>query len=186
MPDDVDLLAGLKPRRHAVAVVAFIQKHPKWKAGAEIGIAQGRTSLAILKSCPGLRLIGVDPFRYIEDSENSGLYKDFDFAHNEACVRAVAAKYPDRYRVMKMTSAEAAAQIPDASLDFVFIDANHMYAECRADILAWRPKVRPGGWVAGHDYSKAWPGVIRAVDELLGKPMQFDNAVWAVERKAES
>lgn len=178
----VDLLAGLTPRRHAVAVVGFIHRHPEWTVGAEVGIAQGRTSLAILKGVPHLRLIGVDPFRYIEDSGKSGLYKDFDFAHNEACVDAVVAEYPERYRVMKMTSLEAAAQLADDSLDFVFIDANHMHAECCQDIMAWRPKVRPGGWVAGHDYSAAWPGVIRAVDEILGPPMLFDNAVWAVER----
>jgi predicted alpha/beta hydrolase family esterase len=54
-------------------------------------------------------------------------------------------------------------------LDFVFIDADHKYESVKADIAAWLPKVRPGGHIAGHDYHSDWPGVQKAVDEVLGK-----------------
>jgi predicted O-methyltransferase YrrM len=65
-------------------------------------------------------------------------------------------------------SADAAAKFPDNWLDAVFIDADHSYAAVRRDIDAWLPKVRPGGIIAGHDYTLELPGVIQAVTETFG------------------
>lgn len=65
-----------------------------------------------------------------------------------------------------MVSVAAAAQFEDDSLDFVFLDADHTYEGVKADILAWLPKVKPGGMLAGDDYNY-FPGVKKAVDELL-------------------
>lgn len=87
----------------------------------------------------------------------------------------------DRARFLRMTSAEAASHIPPGSLDFVFIDADHSYEGCRADILAWLPKVRQGGWICGHDYENTeFPrfGVKRAVDELFPAIERGDNFTW--------
>jgi hypothetical protein len=61
----------------------------------------------------------------------------------------------------------AASLFRDRSVDFVFIDADHSYEAVRRDILAWLPKVKVGGTLAGHDYEPYYPGVIRAVDELF-------------------
>ena len=75
------------------------------------------------------------------------------------------------YFPLKMTSLEGAKKFKDNSLDFVFIDASHEYEDVRDDILAWYPKVKPGGIIAGHDYyhdEYDWfPGVKQAVNELL-------------------
>jgi len=64
------------------------------------------------------------------------------------------------------TSLEAARMYLDNSLDFVFIDANHAYAEVRADIAAWYPKIKETGIIAGHDIP--YPDVKRAVEESFG------------------
>lgn len=66
-------------------------------------------------------------------------------------------------------STEMAGHFADESIDFVYIDACHEYRKVRQDILAWLPKVKPGGTVAGHDYNSGHGGVIRAVDEIFGK-----------------
>lgn len=47
----------------------------------------------------------------------------------------------------------------------VFVDADHSYESCLKDIKLWRPKVRKGGVLAGHDYSGTFPGVQKAVNE---------------------
>lgn len=47
--------------------------------------------------------------------------------------------------------------------DAVFIDAAHDYESVKADIAAWLPKVKPGGFFGGHDIDA--PGVKQAVDE---------------------
>jgi len=69
---------------------------------------------------------------------------------------------------MCLPSVQAAAYFVDASAHMVFIDAEHVYESVRNDILAWRPKVKPGGWLAGHDWES--DEVKRAVREVLGEP----------------
>ena len=75
------------------------------------------------------------------------------------------------YFPLKMTSLEAVKKFKDNSLDFVFIDASHEYEDVRDDIIAWYPKVKPGGIIAGHEYYHEeydwFPGVKQAVNELL-------------------
>ncbi len=52
-------------------------------------------------------------------------------------------------------------------VDFIFIDASHVYEHVKADILGWRRHVKPGGIIAMHDYG-IFEGVNRAVDEIFG------------------
>lgn len=51
--------------------------------------------------------------------------------------------------------------------DFVFIDGSHDEDSVRRDVTRWHPQVAPRGIMAGHDYYDAYPGLVRAVDELL-------------------
>jgi len=69
------------------------------------------------------------------------------------------------YTAVRLASTEAAKLYEDASLDLVLIDANHEYDYVKEDILAWLPKVKPGGILAGHDWG--WEGIVRAVNETL-------------------
>jgi Methyltransferase domain len=85
-----------------------------------------------------------------------------------------------RIRAMKAPSVEAAAAYPapEPRFDLVFIDADHSYESVKADILAWRPLVRHGGILSGHDYSTAWPGVIQAVTELVPGAKRGAGSIW--------
>ena len=76
-------------------------------------------------------------------------------------------------------SATAAALCADASLDWVHLDARHDYAHVKADIAAWRPKIRPGGWLSGDDFDAAkWPGLVRAVRESCPDAEPWSTAQW--------
>jgi predicted O-methyltransferase YrrM len=37
-------------------------------------------------------------------------------------------------------------------VDYVYVDADHTYEGCTADLEAWWPLLRPGGLIAGDDY----------------------------------
>lgn len=60
---------------------------------------------------------------------------------------------------------EMARGFADKSLDAVFIDADHEYSSVAQDIDAWRPKIKDGGVLAGHDYTPHFPGLVQAVNE---------------------
>ena len=72
-------------------------------------------------------------------------------------------------RILRMSSHEAARIFPDKYLDMVYIDANHSYECVLQDIKEWRPKVRSGGIISGHDYHTEFPGVRQSVHELVGQ-----------------
>jgi hypothetical protein len=64
---------------------------------------------------------------------------------------------------------DALADIPNDSLDFVYIDANHLYGYVAMDLMQWAGKVKKGGFIAGHDYfhpygSLSCRGIAPAVD----------------------
>jgi hypothetical protein len=91
------------------------------------------------------------------------------------------------YTLMKMDSLSAAKCFEDRSLDFVFIDASHEYNDVKSDIIAWMPKVREGGILAGHDYHEDMsyePGVCKAVNELINGFI-VSEMCWIYEVKEE-
>lgn len=57
----------------------------------------------------------------------------------------------------------------DFSVDFVFLDDHHEEESVYAEIMAWLPRVKPGGVIAGHDVNDHYPGVERAVRRALGR-----------------
>ena len=71
---------------------------------------------------------------------------------------------------IRTDSISASKMYDEESLDAVFIDADHRYESVKADILAWMPKAKKGGILAGHDYTLTHSGVILAVDELVEAP----------------
>jgi hypothetical protein len=122
------------------------------KRGAEIGVYRGGYSNDILTRLPGCEhLIGVDIWARYEDYLHQGVMPDLTTTA-EATARAVFDSHGDRATLIKGYSTEVAKTIPNESLDFVFIDANHSYEYVVADIAAWLPKLRKGGIIYGHDY----------------------------------
>lgn len=62
-----------------------------------------------------------------------------------------------RIQTIRKGSVEASCQFADNYLDLVYIDADHSYSGAKQDMEAWYPKVKPGGWLSGHDYE--CPGI---------------------------
>ncbi|MCJ7653806.1 MAG: class I SAM-dependent methyltransferase [Dehalococcoidia bacterium] len=52
------------------------------------------------------------------------------------------------------------------SINLLFLDGDHSYEGCRADVEFWLPHLKPGGVLVMHDYGWA-EGVRRTVRELI-------------------
>lgn len=124
--------------------------------GAELGICDARFSAEILSrwsTCSKLYM--VDLWRHQPEAEyRDGCNVDNNMQEDRFryVSRLMQARYRGRFNIMRMTTHEAAKLMPDNSLDFVYIDANHHFRHVIEDINDWYPKVKAGGVFAGHDY----------------------------------
>lgn len=84
----------------------------------------------------------------------------------DAAVKRLA-EFGDRSVMLKGLSVDMANIIPDNSLDMVYFDAGHYYGAVVADLIAWYPKVRSGGIIAGHDYLNPDYQVKEAVSHFI-------------------
>ena len=150
-----------------------------WTHGAELGIKEGRTIGHLLETCPELFMYGVDRWSEEVDEGNPETYAAWNFSAIEKQARQRVAKHNGRATLIKGSTEEAAAWVPDGTLDFVFIDADHGTEAVRRDVLLWRPKLVEAGWLIGHDIN--WPTVKEAVEALELKYKAAHDNIWYVE-----
>ena len=76
-------------------------------------------------------------------------------ANQKAAWMAVA-EHHGRVTQLRALSQDAArtfrSSFPDNSIDWLYIDALHTNDALYRDLVAWFPKVRPGGSISGDDY----------------------------------
>ena len=118
-------------------------------AGAEIGVGCGRFSEQFCTKMPHLRMLSIDPYRVFGSYHQTQEPYDAEFA----AVSQRLGVFP-HCTLIRKTSMEAVVDVPDRSLDFVYIDGDHHYSYALDDIRAWSAKVRVGGIVAGHDFNR--------------------------------
>lgn len=81
----------------------------------------------------------------------------------------------------KAYSADFAPTLPDLSIDFAYIDANHSYEHVLEDISLWWPKVRLA--IGGHDWNDGGE-IAKAVRECLpGREVElFPDTSWLIRK----
>ena len=85
----------------------------------------------------------------------------------------------DRISLIVADSITAASFFADRSIAWVHLDARHDPEPLIADINAWLPKVRSGGWLSGDDYDEVkWPEVVATIDEILPGARPWSVKQW--------
>ena len=131
-----------------------------YKTGAEIGVLKGDYSQVLCHCIPNLKLKMIDP--WVPFGRNYSTMRRI-----EGCMERARSKTNGfDVEMIRKKSLEAVIDVPDKSLDFVYIDELHEFDPVMMDLIQWSPKVRSGGIVAGHDYSNVYFqfGVIHAVN----------------------
>jgi hypothetical protein len=169
----------LRQARHRQERARLLRRLPKRSVGVEIGVWAGDLSAAILRAVRPTRLHLLDPWAFAPDERyeqawyggaRAGSQVEMDQVYERVLQRFDTEIADGAVVIHRSTSAEAAAEFEDASLDWVYVDGNHLYEYVQTDLALFAPKVRPGGLLAGDDYGAAgwWDdGVRRAVDRFL-------------------
>lgn len=85
---------------------------------------------------------------------------------------------------LHMKGSEALGQFQNNFFDLVYIDASHWYDDVIKDIEEWLPKVKKGGYLAGHDY-KEGIDVFYAVNDYFGKThsiVRYPDTTWLIKK----
>jgi predicted O-methyltransferase YrrM len=130
------------------------------ECGAWLGKSSSYLSDIISKKRPDITLYIVDSWL--------GSPAEIDTAHKLATetdiYKIFLKNMGDRKFIpIRKLSTEAAKEFTNESLDVVFIDMSHEYEDVKIDLDTWLPKVKTGGYIAGHD--RSWPGVKKAILE---------------------
>jgi hypothetical protein len=89
-----------------------------------------------------------------------------------------------KFTPIRKLSQDASREFDDHSCDVVFIDMEHSYQAVKNDIISWLPKVKIGGYIAGHDYAPYAEGLIKAVHEHFEKDkIKCIGNCWIVKKE---
>jgi hypothetical protein len=150
---------------------------------AEIGVFKAEFSDILCKVLQPRELALIDLFSGMtnsgdQDGNNMEVVNIGDVYNH---LVAVSKTFP-ALRVLKGDSSSILRTFPNNTFDMIYIDGDHSYEGVKKDLHVALLKVKPGGWILGHDFGINFEkarhyyefGVERAVREVCG---QFDQGV---------
>ena len=143
--------------------------------GVEIGVKTGQYSEILCKANPDLRLHSIDPWRCYADCQIPQERLD----GFKAAAQKRLAKY-QYCEIIEKFSMDAVKYFSDASLDFVYIDGNHLFEYAVNDIAEWSKKVQSGGIVAGHDWAHYCRDTTHVIEAVLGYTAAYRIRPWFI------
>jgi predicted O-methyltransferase YrrM len=160
-------------------LVATAQSLPENPTVVNIGAGSGTSGLAFAESRDDITLITVDKtyessplgciIAEINALKSIGLHDKMVSAGRYFTIHGNS---PDVGRYWEQRAETMG--LKDTKLDMVFIDGDHSYEGCKADIEFWLPHVKQNGIVAIHDYDTLkWKTVVDATDEMMADYTQI-------------
>jgi hypothetical protein len=155
---------------------------PRGATIAEIGVAHGEFSDFLIREFAPSHFYALDTFDMEKIPVIWGTPQEVLFHgkthYNFYCDRFANLK--DRMTVMRGPSAVTAPTLPNASLDMIYLDAQHLYEAIALDAAVSAGKIKRDGVLVFNDYVLYDPfiqaeyGVVPVVNEML------DSGQWRV------
>lgn len=152
--------------------------------GLEIGVWKGKFSEFINNQKQLSHFYLCDPWKFQSEFPNSwyggGIsqeQQDMDMIFEN--VNNNLGKY-DHITILRDYSKNLPNYLEDNSLDWVYIDGNHVYEYVLEDLKISFNLTKPQGIILGDDYSNHHPGVIKATQDFLN---QYQDKVELLEIK---
>lgn len=141
--DDQNLQNCRMLKNRETMLKQFSAEAANWKM-AEIGVAFGSFSEQILKLCPPEKLYLIDCWDDERFGEGAAYVKEK--FHHEIAQGVI--------EIRQGYSTEKLSEFSDGELDWVYIDTVHDYETTRKELELSAQKVKAGGYICGHDYTK--------------------------------
>jgi hypothetical protein len=149
--DVVDLLVGFPSRRELWATFLDVQKT---RVMAEVGVWKGDFAADVLKTASHIEIYYmIDPWANLPDWNKPFNVKPETFDEIYREMDAKTAFAADKRRVLRGRTKEMVGMIPDKSLDFAYIDGDHTLRGITIDLIKMWPKIKPGGFIGGDDFT---------------------------------
>ncbi|HEV7590893.1 MAG TPA: class I SAM-dependent methyltransferase [Longimicrobium sp.] len=141
---------------------------PRGGVVAEVGVAFGEFSRQIVDACAPRTLYLVD------------FWDPADPRYGPPALEATRERMREEIdagtvQLVRGLSWDGLASLPEASLDWIYLDAAHDFESVKRDLDAALPRLRSGGIIAGHDYTR-WSsqgihrfGVVEAVNAFCAR-----------------
>lgn len=133
--------------------IAWLLEKEGFTSGVELGVHSGVFSKHFLSNWPGCkRFILVDLWQQQTNyNDNANVANSEQEQRYQMTLQSVSA-WKEKVVVCRNYTTECAKRFPDASVDFVYVDARHDRKGVISDLESWWPKLKTGGIMAGHDY----------------------------------
>ena len=159
------------------------KKLPSFGKAIELGVYKGKSTWAIMSGINAgtgnAFLYSVDNWQGIETKPVST--KDIFFEN----IKSIWNR--DMIKVIECNSWDAAKNFENESIDFIFIDADHIYDSVMKDITAWWPKIKKCGIMSGHDFTASFdvPKAVHSFFDNSGYHLRQikDTSIWEVRKE---
>jgi len=168
----------LKPDE--ITALFLLSKHVPQHAAVccEIGCWLGKSSVILgtaLKAKEAARLFCIDPFDLEKDDAWNRKMKQEQLGDANLSRKDVFNQFVRQNQLADIISPIEAyshdfVAVFKHKIDLLFIDGDHRYEGVLRDFTMWSPLIKPGGFIAFHDYSHAPgepPGPAQVVDEFI-------------------
>lgn len=158
--------------------LAILPLLPKHKVVVEVGVALGVFSRHILTVCQPSRFIAIDLFNLHEYQSLWGRDPK-DLFGGRTHADFYREKFAEHIRqgamdVIEQDSAVALGTLEDASVDIIYVDADHSYESVKRELNVVKHKIKDDGLIILNDYtmteagySNTPYGVIQAANEFM-------------------
>lgn len=149
--------------------------------GCELGVSYGFNLVYFLDNLPNIKKVyAIDPYMPYDDGPGGYVTQEV-IDRVKQCMLNNIEPHKDKVEFINKMSKDAVKDIPDDSLDYIFIDGDHSYEAVASDMEIYYSKVKSGGIFAGHD--RGLVGVDKAISEFAAKhnlnsPEECANACW--------
>lgn len=162
----------LQNSRVAASRADVLKTLPKGGTVVEVGVGYGDFTRMLLEELLPDRFIAIDSFEIASGDEPWGrtTLADKNISHQQH-YRELFIDHINsgRMELRKGLSWDMLAELPDESIDYIYVDADHSYDAVVKDIQALTPKMKKNGIIQFNDYTR--------FDQYALMPYGVPNAV---------